>query len=91
MLCRVCNHNNSLWKRFSLNFDRDVYLACDKCGGELINKDAMSIHIIITTGIFGFFMVAKTFYDISEIYNFILIVIVPSLYFYLFLPQQKKH
>jgi uncharacterized protein (DUF983 family) len=90
MVCKKCNRKASLWRRFYLNFDREVYLACDKCGGELINKDAMSIHIIITTCIFGVFMVARNFYDIAEIYNFILIVIIPSLYFYLFLPQQKN-
>lgn len=90
MLCRACNHRASIWKRFQLNLDRKVYLACDKCGEELVEKSAMSIHAIITACIFGVFLAAKNFYDIAELFNFILIVVVPSLYFYLFLPKRKR-
>jgi len=95
-ICENCKKEISFWHRFKFNPDTKNYLNCSNCGADLINGHKLILHYFITGLIFVLLLNVddELFGVVSIVYDFLLVVGVPLVYFYVFLPIRngsKKH
>ncbi|MES2673295.1 MAG: hypothetical protein V4660_03605 [Pseudomonadota bacterium] len=85
-LCKHCGCSIPFHRRFFVNPDSAVFLPCKNCGEELIEKEKMLVHLIITGVILLVVLVFDDRIPFHEIGVFFIDVFVPLVYFYFFIP-----
>ncbi|QFT56719.1 hypothetical protein [Microbulbifer sp. THAF38] len=88
-ICARCGHSVGFIDRFKVNFDKKPMLPCSNCGAELLNKDKLLSHSIVT----GIIVVASLYLGgllDSELLEFVVAVGIPTVYFVVFLPLNTK-
>jgi DNA-directed RNA polymerase subunit RPC12/RpoP len=90
MKCYNCQKEVSFWRRFLINISNDKYLPCPNCNVELVRAEFMLLHTIISSSIFGALLFFKDKLIDVEVIMFSVVVLIPTLYFYLFIPLRKS-
>ncbi|MEJ2046370.1 MAG: hypothetical protein P8X89_24210 [Reinekea sp.] len=84
--CPGCGKRHNWLYRFRFNYDNKVILACNNCGEELIDRDKVLFHLIISGIIFGALLWVEFK---SFVIDAILTIGTPYGYFVAFIPFRK--
>jgi hypothetical protein len=89
MYCCECGRHAGFFRRFIIRYSQEVMLPCRYCGAELVNKDKIFVHIIITGVIFSL-LLGVELPEESMWLNALLVLGVPLIYYELFFPMRSK-
>lgn len=90
LMCVDCGFKHKFTKLLKIDYESSIYLPCDNCKKDLVDKGRYFPHIMITGVIFVLFIFLESYFN-SVIVHFLSSVLIPCLYYILFLPIRKKY
>lgn len=88
--CTVCNTSVSVFRRFLINPDADVYLKCINCGSELIDKSKYFNHVMVTAFVFLVAIFSINYFHFNDLVEYSVSFFGVILYYIIFLPFLKR-
>jgi hypothetical protein len=87
--CYNCGEKIAFRRKFFIDTNSDIYLKCNNCGCELVDKEKIIKHYIYVGLIFGALLLMKYILNLSFIFS-LFAAIITIIYYAYFLPLRKK-
>ncbi|MCY0963844.1 hypothetical protein [Parathalassolituus penaei] len=89
MYCPDCGRHVGFFRRFIIRYTQPVMLPCRFCGAELVDKDRIFAHLLLTGFIFSLLLGVQLPVE-SGWWTLLLDLGVPWLYYELMFPMRHK-
>lgn len=89
MYCPECGRHVGFFRRFIIRYNSEIMLPCRHCGAELVDKDKIFVHLIITGALFTLLLGVEL--PVESLWlNALMVLGIPWLYYEFMFPMREK-